>query len=66
MRKIFATVEDFMEDWNGTPARPGVLERPGVMARLSSIDHELKRNSGESLRDAINRIELELGTIPRR
>jgi hypothetical protein len=30
--------DTFMDDWNGTPARPGVAERPGVMARLDSQD----------------------------
>lgn len=28
----------FMDDWNGTPARPGVCATPGVMARLDTLD----------------------------
>lgn len=66
VRRILAKTDEFMDDWNGVPGRPGNPERPGVMARLANIEHELKRNSGESLRDAINRIEAELGTAPRR
>jgi hypothetical protein len=56
-------INDFFEDWNGQPARPGVPERPGVMPRLAdfdkrlkSVEHELHPNSGASLRDAVDRI----------
>lgn len=29
---------NFFEDWNGEPARPGHLQRPGVMERLANTD----------------------------
>ncbi|WP_245881648.1 hypothetical protein [Streptomyces milbemycinicus] len=54
-------VNQFMDDWAGEEARPGVPGRPGVMARVSAIEdrlqrveHELYPNSGGSLRDAVD------------
>ena len=46
-------IESFWEDWNGTPARPGHSAVPGVMDRLASIDGELQRNGGNSLKDQV-------------
>jgi hypothetical protein len=46
-------IESFWEDWQGTPARPGHGEVPGVMQRLQSIDGELTRNGGSSLKDQV-------------
>ena len=43
-------IESFWEDWNGAPARPGRSAVPGVMDRLASIDGELQRNGGNSLK----------------
>lgn len=59
---MFSKVEEFIEDWRGTVARPGVPARAGVMERLDGIEHQLKPNSGESLRDAVNRIEEQLNS----
>lgn len=63
-RRIAARVDDFVNDWNGVPGRPGVPERPGVMTRLGRIEgrltgmeHELRPNSGRSLRDAVDRVD---------
>lgn len=50
-------VINFLDDWNGEPARPGVPQRLGVMARLDEMHHELHPNSGSSLADAVNRTE---------
>ncbi len=61
-------VDDFIDDWQGEPSRPGVPARPGVMERmegmetrmgvledgLARVTHELYPNSGESLRDAVD------------
>lgn len=46
-------IEMFWEDWNGTPQRPGHSAVPGVMDRLASIDGELQRNGGNSLKDQV-------------
>ena len=46
-------IEAFWEDWQGTPAGPGRSAVPGVMERLQSIDGELQRNGGNSLKDQI-------------
>jgi hypothetical protein len=72
VRWVFSTlnmVREFLEDWRGEEARPGYHKRPGVMERLvsleeqvSTVTHELKPNSGASLRDAVDRIEVH--TVP--
>lgn len=64
IRRLVLRVDDFMDDWGGESARPGVPRRPGVMERLDWIEHQLKPNSGESLRDAVNRIETQLNSTP--
>ena len=46
-------IESFWEDWNGTPSGPGRSAVPGVMERLQSIDGELQRNGGNSLKDQV-------------
>ncbi|MCG5220255.1 hypothetical protein [Streptosporangium sp. KLBMP 9127] len=48
---------DFVDDWQGEPARRGVPARLGVMERLERIEAQLKPNGGTSLRDAVNRVE---------
>lgn len=53
-------IEEFLEDWFGSPARPGQPARPGVMERLAAVEErtrELRPNGGRSLADAVNRIE---------
>ena len=45
--------EDFWDDWTGTPAGPGRSAVPGVMERLQSIDGELTRNGGNSLKNQV-------------
>ncbi|MEV7908380.1 hypothetical protein [Streptomyces anulatus] len=54
---MFQALDDFLDDWRGTPARSGVEARPGVLARLSAIEHEVKTNNGSSLKDAVKRCE---------
>ena len=46
-------IEAFWEDWHGTPAGPGRSAVPGVMERLQSIDGELTRNGGNSLKNQV-------------
>ncbi|ACU35591.1 hypothetical protein [Actinosynnema mirum] len=38
VRPVWKGVREFLEDWRGEEGRPGVPERPGVMARLATIE----------------------------
>lgn len=38
VRRAWAPVREFLDDWRGEPARPGVDERPGVLERLDRIE----------------------------
>lgn len=49
-----------LEDWNGTPGRPGVPARPGVMASLADIRSELTLNDGDSVKDTVTLIARQL------
>jgi hypothetical protein len=60
IKKLIAALEQFIEDWAGTPAKPGRGEVHGVMERLNRIDGELRNNGGSSLKDAVDRIEARL------
>lgn len=69
--------DEFMEDWNGADARPGVPHRPGVMERLSqqddalrnindrlvSVEAEVNPNSGKSMKDIVHRVDGNLKHI---
>jgi hypothetical protein len=55
--------EAFWDDWQGTPARPGHGEVPGVMQRLQSIDGELQRNGGNSLKDQVHQINRKVDDL---
>lgn len=59
--RVVGRTGQFLDDWYGEEERPGVPERPGVMQRLASLEdgldhlrHEVRPNSGESLRDAVD------------
>lgn len=63
--------DDFIEDWHGEPARPGVPEKPGIMERLSNqdealgeicnrltvVEKEVSYNSGSTIKDTVHRID---------
>lgn len=57
IKEISEHLENFIEDWQGTPARDGRDSVPGVMDRLNKIDGELTHNGGSSVKDAVQRIE---------
>ncbi len=68
--------KNFIDDWNGEPERHGRDKRLGVMERLVSLEvslssvtdklqdvtHELRPNSGKSLKDVVDRIETKITT----
>lgn len=61
-RRIARLVNQFFDDWNGQPARPGHARRLGIPERLESVEAaqvdiraELRPNGGGSLRDAVDR-----------
>lgn len=65
MRPLARRISNFLSDFEGEPARAGVPERPGLMVRmerleerLAKVDGHLVSNGGGSVRDAIDRIEL--------
>lgn len=67
VRKVWRPVGEFLRDWHGEEARPGVPEVPGVMARLECLDCRVKAveaqaftNGGSSMKDQLNRIEDKL------
>ncbi|WP_432063339.1 hypothetical protein [Streptomyces sp. S1] len=64
LRQFRRRMGQFFDDWFGVEGRPGVPERPGVMQRLNSLEeqaavirHEVRPNSGSSLRDAVDRVD---------
>lgn len=75
-RSIGRKLDEFLSDWNGTPERPGVARRPGVLERLGSHDAalavvesrtaQLERNGGTSLADTVHDIARQAATNERR
>ncbi|MEV0236860.1 hypothetical protein [Nonomuraea sp. NPDC050786] len=55
--RTFVALKDFLDDWKGEPARPGVEARPGVPERITRMEAELHPNHGTSLRDVADRLE---------
>lgn len=60
----------FLDDYFGTPAHDGLPEKPGVMARLGSVEKlvdqvlaETQPNSGQSLRDVVSRTAADVVTV---
>lgn len=67
----FRRLSQFLDDYFGEKARPGVEARPGVMERLKNLDDgqlailerlgkveaQVHPNGGATMADAVNRIE---------
>jgi HAMP domain-containing protein len=63
MLRTIRRLGDFLDDWNGEPARPGVPRRPGHLERLGNVESSVRRieeqmhnNGGSSLRDQVDLI----------
>jgi len=59
--RIARRVTHFLDDYFGQPARDGMPAKPGVMARLASVEQlvaqvvaETQPNHGQSLRDVVH------------
>lgn len=79
LRRTAQGFEQFLEDWNGVPERPGFDAIPGVPERLrvlernakadrallERIDHELHPNSGGSMRDQLDRARQDMDQTAR-
>lgn len=62
VRPYAQAIRDFLTDWQGTPARPGVERKPGVMERLDGQDGQIAEirkqvtpNHGTSAHDKLAR-----------
>ena len=54
LRKLMRRLDNLLEDWNGSEARPGVPRRPGVMERLEKIETDVAvilRGPGNAFRE---------------
>lgn len=63
-RARWRRVSDFLDDWNGEPARPGVSARLGMVERVSLLETnvrviraEVTPDHGGSMKDAVNRVD---------
>ena len=72
LHMFIRAVVSFLDDWHGTPARPGFDAVPGVPARLAVVEERLERvedrvttNGGGSMSDAVDRIERAVSQRPR-
>lgn len=75
--RFLRQLAEFLGDWFGEEARPGVPKRPGVMERLDSQDHQLSDiqtrltnveaevspNTGKSMKDTVHRSDKRLERI---
>lgn len=43
VRQFMRRQDQFLQDWRGTPPRPGQAARPGVMQRLDDQDNAIKQ-----------------------
>ena len=63
VKKAINDLDNFLVDWSGSDSRPGRDRTPGVMERLNEIDGQLKNNGGTSVKDAVDRIEINVTEI---
>lgn len=63
VRELVDWFAEFRQDWSGVVDRPGVPGRPGMMLRISNVEHELKTNGGGSLRDAVKATQSDVAEI---
>ena len=63
LRRAQQSLEYFMDEWNGVPARPGHDSVPGIPERIQRIEREVQRNGGASLKDRVFEIDRKVDTL---
>jgi len=68
--RLLLRTHDFLDDWAGQPARPGVSAHQGVMARLAAVEEdtqaikaETKPDHGHSMRDIVHQTSRDLAEV---
>lgn len=78
-RRAAKGFEQFLEDWHGVPERPGFDAIPGIPERLRRLErnaredrrrleeivHEIRPNSGGSLKDKVNKTTSDVDDVKR-
>lgn len=67
---VLRRVDDFFDDWYGDAGRAGVPPRMGAIERIAGVEdqlaevqHELRPNSGRSLRDQVDLANCRLARL---
>ena len=70
--RVLRRIMHFLDDYFGEPAHDGLTAKPGVMARLGSVDELLAKvvaettpNGGGSMRDQVARTATDVADIKR-
>lgn len=66
LRRAQTSLDDFMDEWRGVPARPGHDPIPGIPERLQRIEREVQRNGGQSLKDRVFEIDRKVDAMAAR
>ncbi len=68
--RILMRTTRFLDDYFGEAERPGVAQRPGVMARLQALEAglakvlaETRPDHGHSLRDVVHKIREDVSDV---
>jgi hypothetical protein len=63
--RLFTSLDDFIDDWKGSPARDGVPERPGVLKRITAIEERVStiERQGTAIERQGTAIEQRVSTI---
>lgn len=59
--RFFRRFDEFADDWQGEPGRPGVPARPGVMARLDAIEE--RQMSASSRMDVLEDVAKKVDKV---
>ena len=60
VRDVSRWLDEFQRDWFGEEEGLGRDPVPGVMERLNRLDGELSQNGGKSVKDTVNRLDVEV------